>query len=151
MCKEIYPKIKNKISIYIIGPFEEKIKHLENKNIHILGKIENLDVILKKMDLAISPLRYGAGTKGKLLTYATYNLPVICSKISVEGTLFRHKKHCYIPESEEPEIYAKEIIKLYENKKLSSEISRNLNSLFLEKYSFQHGFKLLDKNKKIKF
>ena len=151
LCKEIYPKIKNKISIYIIGPFEEKIKHLENKNIHILGKIENLDVILKKMDLAISPLRYGAGTKGKLLTYATYNLPVICSKISVEGTLFRHKKHCYIPESEEPEIYAKEIIKLYENKKLSSEISRNLNSLFLEKYSFQHGFKLLDKNKKIKF
>lgn len=151
LCKEIYPKIKNKISIYIIGSFEEKIQHLKNDNIHILGKVENLDVILKKMDLAISPLRYGAGTKGKLLTYATYNLPVICSKISVEGTLFRHKKHCYIPESEEPEIYAKEIIKLYENKKLSSEISRNLNSLFLEKYSFQNGFKLLDKNKKIKF
>lgn len=151
LCKEIYPKIKSKISIYIIGPFEEKIQHLKNKNINILGKVENLDVILKKMDLAVSPLRFGAGTKGKILTYATYNLPVICSKISVEGTLFSHKKHCYIPESEEPEIYAKEIIKLYENKKLSRQISRNLNSLFLEKYSFQHGFKLIDRNKKIKF
>lgn len=151
LCKEIYPKIKSKISIYIIGPFEEKIQHLKNKNINILGKVENLDVILKKMDLAVSPLRFGAGTKGKLLTYATYNLPVICSKISVEGTLLKHKKHCYIPETEEPEVYAKEIIKLYKNKKLSRQISKNLNNLFLEKYSFKYGFKLLDRNKKIKF
>ena len=78
-------------------------------------------------------------------------MPVICSKISVEGTLLKHKKHCYIPETEEPEVYAKEIIKLYKNKKLSRQISKNLNNLFLEKYSFKYGFKLLDRNKKIKF
>ena len=38
------------------------------------------------MDIVVSPLRFGAGTKGKLLTYASYNLPVICSDVSVEGT-----------------------------------------------------------------
>ena len=63
LCEKIYPHIKDKVEINLIGAFGEKID-LKNENINILGKIHDLDNVLQYMDIAVSPLRFGRVPKG---------------------------------------------------------------------------------------
>ena len=144
--KNVYPLLSKRLktTLYLIGPNKERILNLESKNVFVTGKIENLNSILNKVDIAISPLRYGAGTKGKILTYAMHNLPVICSKISVEGTDFQDSKDCIIVDPEDANKFVDAIEKVFLEKKLKFKLSKNLNNKYIEKYSFDKGFEYLD-------
>ena len=89
--KEIYPKIiKNfkEMILYIVGsdiPIE--IKNLESKNIKIEGFLsdEDLHLLYQKCRIAIAPLRFGAGVKGKILEAAHNQIPIVTTSIGGEG------------------------------------------------------------------
>ena len=145
--KKILPFIKKKIKVklYLVGPDQDRIKDLGNDDsVEITGKIEDLSSLLPEIDIAISPLRYGAGNKGKILTYAMFNIPVICSNISVEGTIFKNNEHCVICDPEENERFADMLLQLFLNTELKQKISKNLYDVYESKYSFDQGFKYLD-------
>jgi hypothetical protein len=55
------------------------------KNVIFHGHVENLDTLLESMTLAVFPLRYGSGIKGKVLEAFRYKVPVLCSSFGVEG------------------------------------------------------------------
>ncbi len=88
---EVYPNIINKfpdIIWYIIGSNEnDKIKRLESKNIKIPGYLsdEELSLLYQKCRIAIAPLRFGAGVKGKIIEAAYNQIPIITTSIGVEG------------------------------------------------------------------
>ena len=145
--KKILPFIKKKIKVklYLVGPDQNRIKDLgKDDSVEITGKIEDLSSLLPEIDIAISPLRYGAGNKGKILTYAMFNMPVICSNISVEGTIFKNNEHCVICDPEENERFADMLLKLFLDTQLKQKISKNLYDTYESKYSFDQGFKHLD-------
>ena len=89
--KEIYPKIYKtypEIIWYIVGSkVSEKIKCLESENIKILGYIsdEKLKKLYNNCRIAIAPLRFGAGVKGKIIEAAYYQIPLVTTSIGIEG------------------------------------------------------------------
>ena len=151
--KKIFPILSSKIKtkFYIVGPNQERVENLQNENVIVTGKIDDLGSLMSKIDIAISPLRYGAGNKGKMLTYAMYNLPTVCSPISVEGTIFENRKHCIIVNPENETDFANEILNLYLNGDLKKNISKNFTQDFIGKYTFESGFRYLDEEKRINF
>ena len=88
---EVYPNIINKfpdIIWYIIGSNENDIiKRLESKNIKIPGYLsdEELSLLYQKCRIAIAPLRFGAGVKGKIVEAAYNQIPIITTSIGAEG------------------------------------------------------------------
>ena len=88
---EVYPTIINKfpdIIWYIIGSNENDIiKRLESKNIKIQGYLsdEKLSLLYQKCRIAIAPLRFGAGVKGKIVEAAYNQIPIITTSIGAEG------------------------------------------------------------------
>ena len=61
------------------------ISHLADAHIQIHGFVEHLDPLLQTMQLAVAPLRFGAGMKGKIGTALRCGLPVVTTSIGSEG------------------------------------------------------------------
>jgi glycosyltransferase involved in cell wall biosynthesis len=64
-----------------------QIKKLESKNIKIEGFLsdENLYLLYQKCRIAIIPLRFGAGVKGKVVEAAYNQIPIVTTSIGGEG------------------------------------------------------------------
>ena len=82
--KNILPKLKKKIpkiKFYIIGNINSIYKFLLSSNdIEILGPKKNLQVYLKSSICGLANLEIATGVQGKVLTYMSYGLPIICSE-----------------------------------------------------------------------
>lgn len=89
--KEIYPEIVEKfpdIMLHIIGAKNgELIGSNNSKNIKFEGHLSDEDLIsfYQKCRIAIAPLRYGAGVKGKIIEAAYNQIPMITTSIGGEG------------------------------------------------------------------
>jgi glycosyltransferase involved in cell wall biosynthesis len=83
--KKILPKLQTEIphiKLQIIGDINliDKILLTTNKNVECLGKQKNLDRFIKGAFCGLANLEIATGIQGKILTYMSYGLPVICSK-----------------------------------------------------------------------
>ena len=89
--KDIFPLIIKKfpdIILHIVGSYIPiELKKLENKNIKFEKYLsdDNLRILYGKCRIAIAPLRYGAGVKGKLVEAAYNQIPMITTSIGGEG------------------------------------------------------------------
>lgn len=134
--KEIFPKIIKKfpdIILYLIGSnIPNKILKLKSKNIKIIGYLsdEKLHIMYQKCRLAIAPLRFGAGIKGKILEAAYNQIPMVTTTIGGEG--IDHSKGAFIME-DNSEKMANLICKLYTNYSKLKQMSNN-GKILIEKY-----------------
>ncbi|MEO0928664.1 MAG: glycosyltransferase, partial [Cyanobacteria bacterium J06643_13] len=73
--------------------------------------------------LSVSPLRYGAGMKGKIGQSLEYGLPVVSTKIGTEGMNLAPEHH--ILEAEATADFAAQILRLHEDANLWNRLSLN--------------------------
>ncbi len=146
--KEIFPKITTKIpeiKLNIIGSFPpNEIMDLQSKNINVTGFISDkeLEKYYGETRIAIAPLRFGAGVKGKIIEAAARGIPVITTSIGMEG----------IPESEQigyaldDEIsFAETLINLWSDQKKWEQF-RNQQIAYIEKHvSNKHVKNIVEK------
>ena len=79
------PKLKKKIPglrIEIIGEVNHlnKILFYFHRDVKFLGVQKNLEKFIKGSLCGLANLKIASGMQGKVLTYMSYGLPVICSK-----------------------------------------------------------------------
>jgi glycosyltransferase involved in cell wall biosynthesis len=82
--KNILPKLKKnmpEIKFEIIGEINKFDKFLlsKNKNVNCWGSQKNLDRFIKGSFCGLANLEIATGVQGKILSYMSYGLPVICS------------------------------------------------------------------------
>ena len=74
------------VQLYVVGNGPSDIlKRQENDFIHITGFVDDVDVYLKRAQLAVFPLEQGAGIKVKVLRAMAIGIPVITGDIGAEG------------------------------------------------------------------
>lgn len=125
--RDIYPRIKTKLKdvpIYIVGSNPpEVIKKLASDLVIVTGFIPDVSLFFKTCRLSISPLRYGAGVKGKINMSMAYGLPVVTTSIGAEGMFLENNVNSII--ANDPADFADGILDLYSNEKIWNEISIN--------------------------
>ena len=94
----------------------------EEKGLTMLGFVEDLEPYYRQCLMAIAPLRYGAGVKGKVNQALSYGLPLVGSAMSVEGMSVRDHEEVLIAES--PEEFATAMQSLHEDVELWGKLSR---------------------------
>ena len=82
--KEIMPKLNLKLpgtKFCIVGNISKinKILLPKNINVEILGQKKNLSPYIKNTFCGLANLKIATGVQGKVLTYMSYGLPVVCS------------------------------------------------------------------------
>ena len=127
LVNEIFPQIKQKLpqtKLYVIGSNPpEKITNLASKDVIITGFVRDLDPYYDKCRLMLSPIRFGAGIKGKITQSLGKGLPVITNGMGAEGIDLIDGKNCMIADDKTD--FANKTIQVYENKELWEKLSKN--------------------------
>ena len=89
--KEIWPLIRKKLpkaNLFIYGAYlPQHICQMDNFNngFHIMGWAKSAEKVLQKARVALAPLRFGAGIKGKLIDAMQAGTPTVTTSIGAEG------------------------------------------------------------------
>ncbi len=123
--KEIFPQVLSAlpdVKFYIVGNHPPKeIVELQNENIVVTGFVPELEPYLLKARISVSPLRYGAGMKGKVGEALSYGLPVVTTSVGAEGMNLQHEEQVLI--ADDAQEFARQIIRLYTDQKLWEKLS----------------------------
>lgn len=122
-----YPDIK----FYIAGSNPtEKIKKYAGRNVIVTGYIsdDELDVLYSTVRMAVVPLRYGAGVKGKIIEAIQNKVPVITTDIGAEGV---NNTSGIIQIANTEKEFANAVINLYKDCQKLNDISA-LSHMFIE-------------------
>lgn len=127
-CKEVWPLVCIKfptIKLEIVGSHPpENILQLQSETIDIKGFVSEQELysIYSKARIAVIPLRYGAGVKGKTVEAMYNGLPIVTTSFGIEGMPGDTSK--FVQPKNQPEEFANEIIKLYDDEILLKQISQ---------------------------
>jgi len=157
--EEFYKSYVNNedLEIIIAGQICKYIK-IKNKNIKLLGLIDNLEDFYNDVDIVINPLMLGTGQKIKSVEALSFGVPIISTKIGFEGINSNNKLHSLDSledmvsaidsikdDSKQLKQLADNSCKVFNN--YCSEITNNLNSIFNRKEYAHTSCEVLLKHK----
>ncbi len=127
LCQKIMPLVWQKqpdIKVTLIGSnVTPEVKALAGDKITVTGYIDDVSSYFLSHKLSVSPLRYGAGMKGKIGQSLEYSLPVVSTEIGTEGMNLQPEEH--ILEANNTEDFAEQILRLYNDVNLWNSLSFN--------------------------
>ena len=137
---EIFHKIKSEIpdaKFVIVGKNPtNKLKIIESKSIVLTGFVKDITTAITQSEIYVSPLRYGSGTKNKVLEAMAAGMPVFATEVSREGIegLIDGENCCYIHEDNMADV----IIENLKDKKLLKKVANN-GKEFVKKHHSWNG------------
>lgn len=137
--KNIFPKIKKEIpdiKFYIVGKEPpEKVKDLEKTDgVIVTGYVDDVREYLANADAAVIPLKIGGGTRLKILEALSMKIPVVSTVLGAEGLEVEDGKNILIAKDDED--FAEKVIKVINNKDLSTKLATNGKVLAVNKYDW---------------
>ncbi len=133
--KEVFPRVLEKyptMKWHVVGSKVTKaVQALANDNILIEGfqPDKELHRLYRECRIAVVPLRYGAGVKGKVVESAYFQIPLVTTSIGAEG--LNCEDHPFVVEDDAVKM-AEKICNLYENYDELKELS-DRGKVFIQK------------------
>ncbi len=93
--KNVLDKLDSKYELYVIGKNKSK-ELISNKKIKYIGYVESMRDELSKYDIYVCPIIAGSGVKNKILQAMSVGLPIVSTKLGVEGLNKECKKNIYV-------------------------------------------------------
>jgi len=134
---KIFPliiKIEDDLKFIIVGsnPTKEVLKLGRRKNIEVIGFVDDPYKYLEKAKIVVAPLRFGAGTKYKILEAMALGKVVVTTSKGARGISGEDGKHFIIVDNEKE--MAKKILDLIHDKLKRDRIGNNSKKLINSKY-----------------
>lgn len=122
---EIWPLIHKQlpeVHFHLIGSkAPERIRSLSGDGVIFHGFVESLQPFLSDCRLAVAPLRYGAGVKGKVNMSMAHGQPGVATPAAVEGMFAEHERELLV--ADDAESFAAEVVRLYQDEDLWNRLS----------------------------
>ena len=142
---DVMPELRKRLSgvtFYVVGSYApDEICELASQDVEIVGFVDDLTSFLNKMRVAVAPLRYGAGIKGKIGTTMAAGLPTVATTIAAEGMSLTHDENILI--SDGVTEFCDEITRLYQNESLWNHLSTMGISYAKKTWGFEVAHKKL--------
>ena len=140
--EDIWPALRERLPedalVYIVGPdVPDHLLALGSDRIVFTGHVERLDKIFYCCRLFMSPLRYGAGVKGKLVTCLSHGLPAVASTVSIEGMDMVPGQD--ILTADTPQDFVDQAVKLYGDANLWGRLQERGYDFIERQYSWEVG------------
>lgn len=124
--REILPRVRAElpqVQFHLIGskaPAEVKaLGELPGVVFH--GFVPDIEPYMDNCRLAVAPLRYGAGVKGKVNMSMSYGQPVVATPIAIEGMFAQAGRDVLVAET--PEAFAAHVVRAYQDRELWTQLS----------------------------
>jgi glycosyltransferase involved in cell wall biosynthesis len=107
------------------------LEDFANDDVIITGFIPELKHFLDRCRLNVAPLRYGAGTNGKILESLAAGLPVITTPVGVQG--ISDERGMIV--AADPEEFVDGIVRLYNDETLWNSLSESGRALIKSRFA----------------
>ena len=144
--ENVFPKVLEKmpdVKWHVIGgKVPDSIRALNSKNIIIEGFMpdEDLHRLYNECRLAVVPLRYGAGVKGKVVESAYFQIPLVTTSIGAEGI---DSTMGNMVVADDPDGMANTICELYADSERLKQMSDAGESLITRYYTLEEAERVL--------
>ncbi len=122
---EIYPLVVESLGpvpLTVVGaPAPKHLERDDTPAVNVVGWVDDLEDTYGQSRVAIAPLRYGAGIKGKVGEAWVHGVPVVMTGIAAEGMRLEGELAEFI--SDNPREFADAVIKLLTDEALWNRIS----------------------------
>ena len=137
-CEQIFPDVKKQVAdatFWIVGANPTKtIRELgDGENVFVTGFVENMRDYLQDAKVFVCPLRFGGGTRLKILEAMAAGLPVVSTTAGCEGLEVKNGVHLFIEDAPIP--FAKRVAEILEDKIACDEMCNNARALVEQHYS----------------
>ncbi len=138
--ENIFPIIyeeKSDTIIRIVGKMNSELKNSvkEVPNLEIAGFVDNLEQEYQEAWMAIAPIRFGTGTRIKILEAFAHKCPVVSTVKGCEGIEITNRENIFVEKSLQGFAYS--CLELIDNPQKRKEMGKAGQNLVLEQYSYQ--------------
>jgi len=135
-CKKIFPLIKREVpdvNFCIIGSNMSDINldKIKDKNVHVIGEVEDIRNFLAKTKVLVAPIRRGAGLKIKILEAMAMGVPVVSTSRAVKGIKCILGRDIYVADS--PKDFAYKVLDLLKDRQKRIAVAKNARDV-VDKY-----------------
>jgi GT2 family glycosyltransferase len=140
--EKVLPLVQKQIPdvvLNIVGQaVPDSLKEKATKQIVFHGPVsaDALESFYRESKVFISPHLYGSGLKGKIIMAMAHGLPVVVTTIGAEGIPGNNGEDLII--ADDPDTFAREVVRLYKEESLWEKISNNGRSLVRQHYSAEN-------------
>ena len=132
----IWPLIRDRlpgVTFHLIGSkAPDSVRALHGNGVHFHGFVERMEPWLDGCRLAVAPLRFGAGIKGKVNQSMAHGQPVVATPMAIEGMFAEPGRDVLVAET--PGDFADAVVRLYQDEDLWNRVSaagqENVNRYF---------------------
>lgn len=117
------PRLPDAVFHCIGGDVPDSIAALAQEGVVIHGHVPSLEAAMNGMRVAVAPLRFGAGVKGKVNLSMAHGQPVVATSCAVEGMHLQDGTD--VLAADEPQAFADAVVRLYTDEDLWNRLSRN--------------------------
>ena len=139
LVKEIWPEIKKRVPdarLWFVGRSQQDwLLNLNKPDIKVQTDLNDIREAYSKASVMLAPLRAGSGTKFKVLEAFASGVPLIATKVGIEGLEARSKEEFLLAET--PHEFSEAALELLENPDLNVKIVQGGKTLVEEKYSWE--------------
>lgn len=146
LVRDIMPLLRHQlpdVRLHLVGdlPMEAR-PDLQQPGVCIHGRVPDLAPMMRQCRVALAPLRYGAGVKGKVNTAMSYGIPVVATPIAVEGMYLNHDEDVLVAET--TEAFAAQIMRVYRDDALWQALSTAGMENIRQHFSFEAARRCLE-------
>jgi glycosyltransferase involved in cell wall biosynthesis len=123
----VFPLLKEErinFEFWIVGDYPSNFRNLfKDKHIKFLGFVRNLEEIMAKVKILLSPISFGTGIKTKILDAMAYGVPVFTNSVGAEGLMVKKDFHCIVEDN--PRLLVSKLISVLKDPNLLLSLSKN--------------------------
>lgn len=140
LVNDVLPHVRERfpdVRLNLVGSNpHEKVRALEGAGVHVSGHVsdDQLADYYTRSRVAVAPLRFGGGMKGKVLESMCHGLPMVTTSVGVQGLSCASG---FLPHSDSAEEIAAQLIRLLDDDGHWSSVSDASTALIRERYSVQ--------------
>jgi glycosyltransferase involved in cell wall biosynthesis len=134
-CSRILPLLRDKLAnvkTYVVGANSlPLLENFRNDNLIITGFVPDIKYFLDRCRVNVAPLRYGAGTNGKILESLAAGLPVITTPVGVEG--ISDERGMIVAGN--PDEFVDGVVEVYNDEQLWNSLSNSARALIQDRFA----------------
>lgn len=122
-------KAKPHVEVWFVGGSPEALQHhgANVPGVRHLGFVDDLAAVYREARVVICPIRYGSGTRVKLIEAAAWGKPIVTTTIGAEGLDMMDGLHALF--ADDPEAFASQCLQLLDSTVRCDTLGRNARAL----------------------
>jgi glycosyltransferase involved in cell wall biosynthesis len=136
LVNDILPLIQRDVDahLWIVGSDPPpEVCRLESRRVTVTGHVPDVRDYFRKCRVFVSPIRYGAGMKGKNVHALAFGLPLVTTSVGAEGMELVDGQHALI--RDDPAEFAAAVARVYRDPSLWATLAKSSGELVRERWS----------------